>query len=169
MTARPNTKLNPTRATALWIVDLPDLKPERKAVCREPKPCMITANLVPTNVLWIHARPLTPVRKRNVPTNTAKTAVSQAMSGTQAPKPAPKNATAAINMPVTVLEKPDTARPVTGCISHAPVRRIVTPGAVRRDVIIRINIPVPAREPCPEATAATVCIHIVPVKTKQRG
>ena len=105
---------------------------------------------------------------RNVPTNTIRPAVNPATNGTAKPKPAPKNATAAINTPVTVPEKPDMARPATGCISHAPVRRIVTPGAVRRDVIIRINIPVPAREPCPEATAATVCIHIVPVKTKQR-
>ena len=87
---------------------------------------------------------------RNVPTNTIRPVVNPVTNGTAKLKPVPKNATAVINTPVTVPEKPDTARPVTGCISHVPVRRIVTPGAVRRDVIIRINKPVPAQEPCPE-------------------
>ena len=83
---------------------------------------------------------------RNVPTNTAKPAVSRAMSGTQAPKPAPVTRTN-INTSVPVPTKPEVpAHPVTENISHAVAHQVMS-GKTDNASVIRHIMPIPAPEP----------------------
>ena len=130
--------------TDLWTAAPWAPKPAQTPVNRELKLNMTTASLVLMNVPWIHVHPLTPARKRNVPTNIAKTAVSRAMSGTQAPKPAPVTRTN-INILVPVPTKPEVpAHPVTENISHAVAHQVMSGKTDNASVGHLINTPATA-------------------------
>ena len=151
--------------TDLWTAAPWAEKPAQTPVNRALKLNMTTANLVPMNVPWIHVHPLTPARKRNVPTNTAKTAVSRAMSGTQAPKPAPATRTN-INILVPVPTKPEVpAHPVTENTNHAVAHRVMSGKTDNASAKRLLNIP--AREPTkvPMVPAAEGNMKLAPAPT----
>ena len=169
MTARLNTKSSLIPVTALWIAAPWAPKPELIPVSREQQLNMTTANLVLTNVPWIHVHPLTPARKRNVPTNIAKTAVSRAMSGTQAPKPAPVTRTN-INILVPVPTKPEVpAHPVTENISHAVANQDMSGKTDNASAERLLNIPARELTKAQAVPAAAGNISLVPAMIHMNG